>query len=442
MPTARPNLSIIPWPVDVTLDDGPFAGDDDAITLTLDDANATLGDEGYELHVTPERITVRAQKPAGLFYGSHTLQQLLASPPIPALRMVDRPRFTWRGLMLDEARHFFGKEFVKRVLDLLAQHKLNVFHWHLCDDQGWRLEIKKRPRLTEVGAWRGGDGQRYGGYYSLAEIREIVTYARSRFVTVVPEIEMPGHATAALASYPELSCTGGPFDVATGWGIFEDVFCAGNDATFAFLEDVLAEVLELFPSRFVHIGGDECPKTRWRACPKCQKRIRDEQLADEQELQSYFIRRVERFLNAHGRKLIGWDEILEGGLAPNAAVMSWRGMDGAVAAARAGHDVVASPTSHCYLDYSYEKIDLERAYSFDPIPADLTEEQCKHVLGVQGNMWTELTPTVADVERQIWPRLCALAEVAWSPHGTRDFADFSARLAAHRHHRLAVPQRR
>jgi hexosaminidase len=442
MPAARSNLSIIPWPADVTLAEGLFAGDDDAITLTLDDADTTLGDEGYKLQVTPTRITIRAPNPAGLFYGSRTLQQLLARRPVPALQIVDRPRFVWRGLMLDEARHFFGKEFVKRVIDLLALHKLNVFHWHLCDDQGWRLEIRKRPRLTEVGAWRPGDGQRYGGLYTSADIREIVTYAQSRYVTVVPEIEMPGHATAALASHPELSCTGGPFDVATRWGIFEDVFCAGNDATFAFFQDVLGEVLELFPSKFIHIGGDECPKTRWRACPKCQKRIRDERLADEHELQSYFIRRVERFLNAYGRQLIGWDEILEGGLAPNAAVMSWRGMSGAVAAARAGHDVVASPTSHCYLDYSHEKIDLERAYSFDPIPAELTDEQRKHILGIQGSMWTELTPTATDVERQIWPRLCALAEVAWSPPGPRDFAGFSARLAAHGHQFLAVPHRR
>jgi len=385
---------------------------------------------------------VLAPKPAGLVYGSQTVRQLLASRPIPLLRLVDRPRFPWRGLMLDEARHFFGKEFIKQLIDLLVLHKLNIFHWHLCDDQGWRIEIKSRPRLTEVGAWREANGRRYGGFYTQADIREIVTYAQNRFVTVVPEIEMPGHTTAALAAYPELSCTGGPFAAATGWGIFHDVLCAGNDATFAFLEKVLGEVLELFPSKFIHIGGDECPKTRWKTCPRCQRRIRDERLNDEHELQSYFIRRIEKFLNANGRRLIGWDEILEGGLAPNATVMSWRGMSGAVAAARAGHDVVASPTSHCYLDYSYERTSVEKAYSFNPIPAELTDEQHKHILGVQGNMWTELTPTVADVERQIWPRLCALAEVAWSPAGQRDFADFSARLTAHRHQPLAVPQRR
>jgi len=442
MPATRASPSIIPWPAEVTFAEGLFAGGDDAITLTSDDADLTLGNEGYELQVTPTRITVRAPEPAGLFYGSQTLDQLLASRPIPALRMVDRPRFRWRGLMLDEARHFFGKKFVKRVIDLLALHKLNIFHWHLCDDQGWRLEIKKYPRLTEVGAWRAAEGQPYGGFYTQADIHDVVTYARSRFVTVVPEIEMPGHATAALASYPELSCAGGPFDVATRWGIFEDVFCAGNDATFAFLEDVLGEVLELFPSKFIHIGGDECPKTRWKTCSKCQKRIRDERLNDERELQSYFIRRIGRFLNVHGRQLIGWDEILEGGLAPHAAVMSWRGMTGAVAAARAGHDVVVSPTSHCYLDYSYEKLDLETAYSLDPIPAELTDEQHNHILGAQGNMWTELTPTVVDVERQIWPRLCALAEVAWSPPGQRDFAGFSARLTTHLHQLLAVPHRR
>jgi len=436
-----PNLSLIPWPAEVTFAEGYFEGTHDDIVLTPQNADPSLGDEGYELQVTPTLITVCAPTPAGLFYGSQTVQQLLAGGRVPAMRVADRPRFRWRGLMLDEARHFFGKEFVKRTIDLLAQHKLNIFHWHLCDDQGWRIEIRSRPQLTEVGAWRTEEGQRYDGFYTQADIREIVAYAQSRFVTVVPEIEMPGHAMAALAAYPEFSCAGGPFDVATQWGIFEDVFCAGNDATFAFLGDVLGEVLELFPSKFIHVGGDECPKTRWKSCPTCQRRIRDERLSNEDELQSYFIRRIEKFLNSRSRRLIGWDEILEGGLAPNAAVMSWRGMTSAVAAASNGHDVVASPTSHCYLDYSYEKISIEKAHSFDPIPAELTGEQREHILGLQGNMWTERTLTTADVERQIWPRLCALAEVAWSPREPRDFAEFFARLAAHQHQPLAVPHR-
>jgi hexosaminidase len=294
--------------------------------------------------------------------------------------------------------------------------------------------------LTEVGAWRGEGQDRYGGFYTQDDIREIVAYAKSRYVTIVPEIEMPGHSLAALASYPQLSCRGGPFRVGTNWGVFEDVFCAGDDKTFEFLQDVLTEVIELFPCEYVHIGGDECPKGRWEECPKCQARIKAEGLKDERELQSYFIRRIETFLNGKGRRLVGWDEILEGGLAPNATVQSWRGMDGAVAAAKSGHDVIASPTSHCYLDYAQEQatgealfmgyLPLETVYSFEPTPSELSPEQARHILGAEGNIWTEHAPQER-VDRQVFPRLCALAEVTWSPKVVRNWEDFDRRMQTH-----------
>ncbi|MBU0616882.1 MAG: family 20 glycosylhydrolase, partial [Planctomycetes bacterium] len=349
-------------------------------------------------------------------------------------------RYRWRGMLLDCGRHFMTKDFVKRYIDLLAYHKMNVLHWHLTEDQGWRIEIKKHPKLTEIGAWRGEGDERYGGFYTREDVKEIVEYAKSRYIAVVPEIEMPGHSLGALAAYPELSCTGGPFKVATRWGVHSEVYCAGNDKVFEFLQDVLSEVIELFPSEFIHIGGDECPKERWQACVKCQARIKTEGLKDEHELQSYFIRRIEKFLNSKGRRLIGWDEILDGGLAPNATVQSWRGMRGAIAAATAGHDVISSPTSHCYLDYAQWRapgeptwmgfIDLKTCYSFEPTPTELTPEQAKHVLGLEGNMWTEHAPQ-ARVDWQVFPRLCALAEVGWSPKGKRDWKDFQKRLKAH-----------
>jgi hexosaminidase len=415
----------------------------DAIVLSLD-GDGSLGDEGYTLIATSESIRISAHKPAGVFYGVQTLRQLMPaqieSPKrvegvkwiVPAVTMTDIPRFKWRGLLLDVCRHWRDKEFVKRYIDVLAYHKMNVLHWHLTEDQGWRIDVKKYPRLTEIGAWRDdGRGGKYGGFYTQDDIREIVAYAKSRYITVVPEIEMPGHSTAALAAYPQYSCAGGPFAVATKWGVFEDVYCAGNDATFEFLEDVLSEVLELFPSRFIHIGGDEAPKDRWQACAKCQARIKTENLKDEHELQSWFIRRIDRFLTSKNRRLVGWDEILEGGLAPGATVQSWRGMDGAVAAATAGHDTIVSPTSHCYLDYSYEKISTEKSYSFEPVPAQLTAEQARHVLGLEANMWAERTPLPADTDRQVWPRLCALSEVGWSDPAERTFEEFSKRLEVH-----------
>jgi hexosaminidase len=343
----------------------------------------------------------------------------------------------------------FSVPFIEKFLDLMALHKLNVFHWHLTEDQGWRIEINSRPRLHRIGAWRAAtpipanrsqlDYRSYGGYYSQEEVRHVVAYARERFIQVLPEIEMPGHALAALAAYPELGCLGRGYAVATSWGIFDDVFCAGNEETYAFIEEVLGEVMALFPSEFIHIGGDECPKVRWQACPKCQAMIKREGLAGEAALQSYFVRRVERFLNAHGRRLIGWDEILEGGLAPNATVMSWRGSEGGVAASLAGHDVVMSPTTHCYFDYYQSKnteaeppaigwyLPLETVFAFEPlegIPADRQH----HVLGGQANIWTEYIPVAEQLEYMAFPRASALAEVVWSGVEGRNYQSFAERL--------------
>jgi hexosaminidase len=431
------------------------AAPDGAILLTTAGADPSLGDEGYELVITPGSLVLRAPEAHGLFLGVQTVRQLL--PPrmeraeehgdtdkttwqIPCVRVTDKPRYRWRGMLLDCGRHFMSKEFVKRYIDLLAYHKMNVLHWHLTEDQGWRIETKKYPKLTEIGAWRGQGDECYGGFYSQEDVKEVVAYGQSRYVTIVPEIEMPGHSVAALAAYPELSCTGGPFKVSTRWGVHDDVYCAGSEKTFEFLEDVLSEVLELFPSQFIHIGGDECPKSRWKECKKCQARIKAEGLDDERELQSYFIRRIARFLGGRGRRLIGWDEILEGGLAPNATVQSWRGMSGAVSAAKAGHDVISSPTSHCYLDYAQARlpgeptwmgfISLETVYSFEPTPGQLTPGQARHILGAEGNMWTEHAPQNR-VDHQVFPRLCALAEVTWSPAKLRDWDGFTERMKTH-----------
>jgi hexosaminidase len=403
----------------------------------------TLEREGYLLNITKNRILLQANQPAGLFRGVQTVRQLL--PPfienknapaqtdvvVPTLTIVDKPRFPWRGMLLDCGRHFMTKDFVKRYIDLLAYHKMNTLHWHLTEDQGWRIEIKKYPKLTTVGAWRiYEDGEKYGGYYTQEDIKEVVAYAESRYINVVPEIEMPGHSVAALAAYPQFSCTGGPFEVQTQWGVHKDVYCAGNEKTFAFLEDVLTEVMELFPSTYIHIGGDECPKDRWKECRKCQKRIRREKLADEHELQSYFITRMERFLNKHGRQIIGWDEILEGGLAPGATVQSWRGVEGGIAAAQSGHDAIMSPTSHAYFDYDIGTTDLRQVYSFEPIPPTLDREQEKHILGGECNMWTERAPQER-VDYMMFPRMLAMSEVLWSQPVNRDYDDFYLRVQEH-----------
>ncbi|MBW6480456.1 MAG: beta-N-acetylhexosaminidase [Bacteroidales bacterium] len=436
------------------------------IVLAVDPRSNTP--ERYVMGVTSRRILITGDDFRGVFYGIQSLRQLLpAELEQPALAsqlrnvrvsniyIEDYPRFPYRGMHLDVARHFFDVDFIKKYIDLMVLHKMNTFHWHLTEDQGWRIEIKKYPLLTEIGAWRketlighGGrppfeyDGKRYGGYYTQDDVREIVAYAADRHITVIPEIEMPGHATAALAAYPHLGCTGGPYEVITRWGVFEDVFCAGNDDVFEFLENVLLEVIELFPSQYIHIGGDECPKTRWKECPKCQARIQEEGLADEYELQSYFIRRIEKFLLSKGRNIIGWDEILEGGLAPEATVMSWRGVRGGIEAAQMGHDVIMTPTSHCYFDYYQADpesqplgiggyLPLSRVYEFNPNPLDLTEEQAKHILGGQGNVWTEYMKTSDHVEYMAYPRAIALAEVLWTPNRKHDFDDFTQRLNHH-----------
>ena len=424
------------------------------VSLALIQPDTLLPVEWYSLSVTPKTITINAVHEAGLFRGSRTLIQLLeqgrTTGSLPCLTITDYPRFPWRGMHLDPCRHFWSVEFTKKYIDLLARYKMNSFHWHLTDDQGWRIEIKKYPELTAVGAWRKGsqvgpysrreyDSIPYGGFYTQDEIREVVAYAAARHINVVPEIEMPGHALAALAAYPHLGCTGGPYEVSKGWGVFEDVFCAGNDSTFAMLEDVLTEVMELFPSEMIHIGGDECPKEAWKKCAKCQARKNAHGLKDEHELQSYFIQRIEKFVNSKGRKIIGWDEILEGGLAPNAAVMSWQGIEGGIAAARSGHYAVMSPGSHCYFDHyqgdpANEPLAIggyttvQKVYSYEPIPAELKPEECKYILGAQGNVWTEYILTPEHVEYMAVPRMLALAEVLWTPKAKRNEADFLSRL--------------
>ncbi|TSA38502.1 MAG: beta-N-acetylhexosaminidase [Porphyromonadaceae bacterium] len=427
----------------------------------------TLGTEGYSLSVSKREVKILAATPAGVFYGIQTLLQLL--PPdifankviegikwnIPLVQITDKPRFVWRGFLLDVSRHFFPASYMYDVLDYMAMHKLNRFQMHLTDDQGWRVEIKKYPKLTEVGAWRvnredqhwnsrevqkPGEKATYGGFYTQDDIRKFVAYAAQRNIVIIPEIEMPAHTTAALASYPEYSCTGSPLTVLPG-GIWpcNNIYCAGKEETFTFLQDVLTEVIALFPSKYIHIGGDEADKSQWTKCPLCQKRIKAEGLKNEKELQSYFIRRIEKFLNSQGRQLIGWDEILEGGLAPNAAVMSWRGTQGGIDAAKAGHPVVMTPTSHCYFDYYQGNPDseplaiggylpLEKVYSFDPVPQGLSADEAKMILGAQANLWTEYVADTSHANYMTFPRLTALSEVCWTSPGQKNYDDFSLRL--------------
>jgi hexosaminidase len=416
-----------------------------------------LANGSYTLIVTPKDIKIKSSTSDGIFNAFQSLFQLMVKSgknyKIPCCEVNDAPSFEWRGMHLDVCRHFFDKQFIKKYIDYLALHKMNVFHWHLTEDQGWRIEIKKYPLLTDIGAFRNGsmfgpytdhkiDSVRYGGFYSQKDIKEIVKYANERHITIVPEIEMPGHSLAALAAYPELSCTGGPFEVAKEWGVFDDVYCAGNEKTFEFLQGVLDEVCELFPGKYIHIGGDECPKTRWEKCDKCQKRMKENNLKDEHELQSYFIQRIEKYLNAKGKQIIGWDEILEGGLAPNAAVMSWRGTDGGIAAAREKHKVVMTPGSHCYFDHyqgnpEYEPYaiggftPLEKVYAYDPVPAELNAEEAKYILGAQGNVWTEYINEPKNVAYMALPRMCALAEVLWTKKENKNLNSFVQRLNTH-----------
>ena len=425
-------------------------------------SDSTLGDEGYKLIVNDNGVTISAAKGAGLFYGMQSLMQLIGAygRDLPYLEVTDYPRFSYRGLHLDVARHMFPVEFLKKYIDLLAHHKMNRFHWHLTEDQGWRIEIKKYPKLQEIAAFRDEtvighartadrknkknfDGKRYGGFYTQEEVKDVVRYAEERFVTVIPEIEMPGHALAALSAYPELGCTGGPYKAATTWGVFDDVFCAGKETTFEFLQNVLDEVLVLFPSKYIHIGGDECPKTRWEACPHCKKRMKDENLKDSHELQSYFIQRAEKYLNSKGRQIIGWDEILEGGLAPNATVMSWRGEEGGIEAAKQNHDVIMTPGNWCYFDHYQDTTSkteplaiggftpVKEVYSYEPVPASLSAEEAKHILGAQANVWTEYIPTKEHAEYMVYPRASAMSEVLWSPKDTRDYDDFLQRMEYH-----------
>lgn len=417
-----------------------------------------LGKEGYLLKVDNEKVVITAAAPNGLFYGMQTLKQLLPDETtngtleIPAVDIRDEPRFAWRGNMLDVGRHFFPVSFLKKYIDILAMYKINTFHWHLTEDQGWRLEIKKYPLLAEISHWRDStvvghagrsneyDGKGYGGFYTQDQAREIVHYASERYITVVPEIEMPGHSSAALAAYPNLGCTGGPYQVQPSWGVKKDVYCAGNDETFVFLQDVLDEVMDIFPSEFIHIGGDECPKDAWMTCEKCQNRIKEKGLENEHELQSWFITQMDHYLTSKGRRLIGWDEILEGGLAPQATVMSWRGIAGGIEAAKQKHDVVMSPTTYMYIDYYQSRdtkneplaiggyLPVDSVYSYEPIPEELTPEEAKNILGVQTNLWTEYVPSTYHAEYMLLPRLQAQAEVAWTPEEKKNLNNFKKRL--------------
>lgn len=410
--------------------------------------------EHYTFTSTSKGVDITGDSYDGTFRGTQTLIQLLppakaTSLSIPQVSIDDQPRLGYRGLMLDVGRHFFGVDYVKRFIDYIALHKMNTFHWHLTEDQGWRIEITKYPKLTEVGAYRdgtiighhpgtGNDNIRYGGFYTQEEIKDVLEYAKKRHITVVPEIEMPGHAGAALASYSYLGCTGGPYEVSQTWGVHKDVYCAGNDSVFTFLEGVLDEVMELFPSEYIHIGGDECPKDAWKVCPKCQKRIKELGLKDEHELQSYFIQRIEKYVNSKGKKIIGWDEILEGGLAPNATVMSWRGEKGGIEAAKQDHDVIMTPTTYVYFDYAQQKnedslviggyLPIEKVYGYEPVPQVLNDAQKKRILGGQANVWTEYMSNPRKVEYMIFPRVAALSEVLWSPAKSRNWDDFKKRL--------------
>lgn len=449
-----------PFTVKPTRQKGPI---ENAILLTTHEPIGQ-GPESYHLSVMTNAVVIRADDQAGLFYGTQTLLQML--PPqifsnapvsdvrweLPCAQIDDQPRFKWRGLMLDCSRHFFTKAEVERLLDAMALHKMNTFHWHLVDDQGWRIEIHKYPRLTQMGAWRHGthfgldpkdstaygpDG-RYGGFYTQDDIREVVAYAAARHINIVPEIEMPGHASAALMAYPQFACNDGPFTTDHNGGVFNGIYCAGNDATFGFVEDVLTEVFPLFPGKYIHVGGDEVPIDNWKACPKCQARMKEEGLTKPGELEGYFIRRIEKFVNAHGKTLVGWSEIREGGLAKNAVVMDWIG--GAVESATEGHDVVMTPIKDCYFDHCQSRnqraepksiggyLPLSEVYSFEPIPTNLPPALAPHILGPQANLWTEYIPNFNHVEYMLFPRLCAMSEVAWSPASARNWVDFRRRL--------------
>ncbi len=426
-----------------------------SIHLLID--TAIENEEEYHLSIRNNKILIKAKTAKGAFYGVQTLLQLIPvtvtskNIPIQCIEIKDKPQFSYRGMHLDVGRHLFSVVFIKKYIDILSKLKINTFHWHLTEDQGWRIEIKRYPKLQEIAAYRKEtlighyneqphkfDGKKYGGYYSQEEIKEVVKYASDRFIDIIPEIEMPGHSQAAIAAYPELGCTGDSVKVATKWGVFKEIYCP-KETTFTFLENVIDEVVELFPSKYIHIGGDEAPKTNWKNCNHCQKLIKNKNLKDEHGLQSHFISRMEKYINKKGKQIIGWDEILEGGLAPNATVMSWRGTKGAIEAAKQKHTVILTPMSHCYFDHYQSEneeeplaiggyLPLKKVYSFNPIPEELNEEEAKYVLGAQGNIWTEYMKTSDKVEYMAFPRIIALAEATWSKPALKDYTDFKHRL--------------
>lgn len=412
--------------------------------------------EGYKLQITPEKVLLTGGSEAGVFYGIQTINKALpilkdgkVAAALPAGTVTDFPRFRYRGFMIDVGRHFFPVSYLKQMIDLMALHNINYFHWHLTEDQGWRIEIKKYPKLTEIGSKRDStiidwetkkfDGKPHSGFYTQDEAREIVRYAADRFITVVPEIDLPGHTTAALASYPELGCTGGPYKVLCSFGVFPDVLCAGNDQTLQFTKDVLDEIMDIFPSEYIHIGGDECPKSRWEKCPKCQAKIKELGIkalpkhSKENQLQTYFMSELEKEINAHGRRMLGWDEVLEGGLTPNSTIMSWRGIQGGIEAARQHHDVIMTPIQRLY--FSNPRINkmtgfewMNRVYNFEPVPAELTDAEKKFVIGTQGCIWTEWTADSTKMEWQILPRMAALSEIQWTLPEHKNFERFMERL--------------
>lgn len=457
----KPQVNLIPKPAKMEIGSGYYKIDitqlfskepNTSVKYLIDTTLQSGNPEAYLLEVNKDGIKVTAAGEAGLFYAMQTLNQLWTPQGIPYIKIEDVPRFSYRGYHLDVSRHFFPKEFVMKLIDVMSYYKLNTFHWHLTDGAGWRIKIDKYPRLTSQAAFRSGDNWQtwwesdrqyvpegtpgaYGGYYTKDEIREVLAYAASKYITVIPEIEMPGHSEEVFIAYPQLCCAGQPYK--------NDDFCVGNEETFEFIEDVLTEIIELFPSKYIHIGGDEAGKKGWKTCPKCQARMKKEGLKNVDELQSYMIHRVEKFVNLHGRQIIGWDEILEGGLAPGATVMSWRGESGGIAAARMGHDVIMTPGSHLYFDFYQADpktqpyaiggyTPIKRVYSYNPVPEDsLSVAERKHIIGVQANTWAEYIPTEKHMEYMMFPRMLALAEIAWTPQELKDWDDFKPRMNAH-----------
>lgn len=426
----------------------------EGIVLKLNEGQAS---EGYTITVDADRVLVEATSPAGIFYGIQTIRKAVpvemgAVVGLPAGIITDAPRFAYRGAHLDVCRHFFSVDSVKTYIDMLVLHNMNKFHWHLTEDQGWRMEIKQFPKLTEIGSvrngtmirkdWNSNDSIQYGGFYTQDECREIVKYAADRYITVIPEIDMPGHMVAAVTAYPELGCTGGPYEVRTIWGVSEELLCAGNEKVYDFVDKVLDEVMDVFPSKDIHIGGDECPKTEWEKCPKCQSKIKalglkkDDRFTAEQKLQAYFTKHVDEYLTKHGRNAIGWDEILEGGVSENATVMSWRGESGGIEAARLKHRVIMTPNTYCYFDYYQSKdrdnepfaiggfLPIKHVYDYEPLPANLTPEEQSYIWGVQCNVWTEYIPTFSHVQYMMLPRGAALSEVQWSLPEAKDYEKF------------------